>query len=67
MPYIVVCIYGNNDKKKYYAIQRLVYKYFGEKPLSKGNVIHHIDFDPQNNHIDNLMWFENQREHKAYH
>lgn len=67
LPYIRYGIYDNNGKCKDWFAQRLIYYYFGKKPLQKGNVIHHIDFDPHNNNIDNLMWFENQSEHKAYH
>ena len=36
------------------------------RPLKSEEVVHHIDHDPQNNDIENLMLFRNNREHKLY-
>lgn len=34
--------------------------------LKPEETIHHIDHDRKNNHIDNLMFFPNQKEHKKF-
>lgn len=36
------------------------------RPLKSEEVVHHIDHDPQNNEMENLMLFRNNREHKLY-
>lgn len=43
-----------NDKKHYY-VHRLVYCTFNNDYDLKDFVIDHIDFDPSNNHLDNLQ------------
>jgi hypothetical protein len=35
--------------------------------LNKGEVIHHIDSNRENNNIDNLMLFKSQKEHAIFH
>jgi hypothetical protein len=37
------------------------------RSIPKGQPIHHIDFDRQNNHPDNLHLCENHQEHKLIH
>ncbi|MBS5267505.1 MAG: HNH endonuclease [Clostridiales bacterium] len=37
------------------------------RPLKKGEVVHHIDGDKRNNKPENLMVFDNQSEHAAWH
>jgi hypothetical protein len=38
-----------------------------DRPLKKGEVVHHIDFDKRNNTPENLRVFKNQAEHAAFH
>ena len=33
------------------------------RPLAKGEVVHHIDNDPENNELSNLMLFRTNGEH----
>lgn len=65
--YIIFGLYDKYGKLKNWFAHRLIYYFFGNKALNRGNVIHHIDFNPQNNRIENLMWFENQKAHMDYH
>jgi hypothetical protein len=37
------------------------------KPLPKEAVIHHIDNNPRNNKTNNLIIFQNQKEHLSFH
>lgn len=37
------------------------------RPLTDEEVVHHIDNNPSNNDISNLMLFPNNGEHKRYH
>lgn len=37
------------------------------RPLTKGEVVHHIDLDKTNNHPDNLQVFASQTEHVKFH
>ena len=37
------------------------------RPLRKGEVVHHIDFNKRNNDTKNLMVFKNQKEHLEWH
>jgi hypothetical protein len=34
--------------------------------LDRIEVVHHIDHDPSNNNINNLMLFKNNSDHKSY-
>ena len=36
------------------------------RTLSRVEVVHHIDHNPENNNINNLMLFKNNSEHKKY-
>ena len=49
---IDLCKNGKNVKK---SVHRLMALYFLKNPLNKSQV-NHIDFNPSNNHIDNLEW-----------
>lgn len=37
------------------------------RPLKKGEVVHHIDNNPFNNNIENLMLFSSNAEHTSHH
>jgi hypothetical protein len=42
-----------------------VAQYLG-RPLTRMECIHHIDHNPENNEINNLMLFKNNSDHKKY-
>lgn len=46
---------------------RIVMEKMVGRPLEKGEVVHHIDGNPRNNHPDNLMVFPTQSEHLEWH
>lgn len=51
----------------YIRLHRLVMAEHLQRPLTKEEVVHHIDGDITNNEIENLMLFKNKSEHKAHH
>ena len=51
--YLVVTL-CNNHVRKYERVHRLVALHFLEK--GDNTVVHHIDNNPINNHVDNLEW-----------
>ena len=55
--------------RKYFgrAEHRLVAERILNRRLRKGEVVHHIDGDKRNNSPENLMVFENQKEHARWH
>lgn len=57
--------YCNNNG--YVREHRLVMEYYLGRYLTNDEVVHHIDFDPKNNDIDNLHLFNSDSEHTAYH
>ena len=59
--YKTVCI-----NAKPYAVHRLVAEAFYPHCYDAKKVVHHIDCNPDNNHIDNLMWLTDN-EHRAFH
>lgn len=46
--------------------RRVVEEFIGRK-LTKEEVVHHLDFNKQNNSINNLMLFANQKDHASFH
>lgn len=54
---------GNNG---YVPEHRLVVARILGRCLTRREVVHHIDFDPRNNHPSNLMLFACQRDHKLF-
>lgn len=60
--YVSICIDG---KRKHYQLHRLVAIAFLPNPDNKP-IVHHIDKNPINNCIDNLMWVT-ESEHKYIH
>lgn len=61
-------IWIRNDTRKTYQLEhRLIYEsHFGPIPRGTGMVVHHKDYDAQNNCIDNLQLMS-KREHDAHH
>jgi len=55
------------DKKGYVYEHKLVVEKKIKRFLLKTEVVHHIDKDPSNNNIDNLMLFKNNSEHIKFH
>lgn len=53
-------------KDGYITEHRLVMAKFLQRNLTKTEVVHHIDHNPSNNNIENLMLFKNNSEHKKY-
>ena len=54
---------------KYYGrhLHRAIAEGILGRPLAKGEVVHHIDNNKQNNNPDNLMVFSSQAEHARHH
>lgn len=61
------CPYHPYAKKGYVMEHRLVVEKKIKRFLRPGEVIHHIDEDKSNNHIDNLMLFATQKDHMKFH
>lgn len=53
-------------KDGYVMEHRLVMAQHLERPLKRVEVVHHIDHNPLNNNIENLMLFANNSLHKKY-
>lgn len=53
--------------KGYVPEHRLVVEKKIGRYLSLAEVVHHIDCNRKNNDIDNLMLFENSKEHMKFH
>jgi hypothetical protein len=62
--HLQVVLYRLNMPKAQY-IHRLVAEAFIPNP-NGCDIVHHIDHDPSNNRVENLMWM-NRGEHKAMH
>jgi hypothetical protein len=50
----------------YVMEHRLVMAEYLKRPLTKTEIVHHIDHNPENNVIENLMLFINNSAHKKY-
>lgn len=57
----------NKDISGYVMEHRLIVEKFIGRYLTKEEQIHHIDFNPKNNDISNLMIFPNAKEHIRFH
>lgn len=55
------------NSRGYVYEHRLVMESSVGRYLTKEEVVHHIDFNKQNNNINNLMLFKNDKEHRQYH
>lgn len=67
--YIMVLSHDHphKNKKGYVYKHRLVMEEKIGRYLTPKEVVHHIDKNKKNNDIDNLMLFENDREHHKFH
>lgn len=55
------------SNRGYVKEQRLIMEKYLGRYLTKEEVVHHLNEDPADNRIENLMLFPNQAEHKKYH
>ena len=60
--HVQVC---TNGKRKWYAIHQLVAEAWIDNP-NDYTVVHHKDFNPKNNKVENLIWMD-RGEHQALH
>ena len=51
----------------YIPVHRLIMAAYLQRPLTKKEVVHHVDGNLDNNKIENLMLFENTAEHTRLH
>lgn len=66
--YILVKVVGHPHSEGGYVFQhRLEVEKKIKRYLNQEEKIHHIDENRQNNNIDNLMLFKNQKEHQSFH
>ena len=66
--YITIrCKYHPNAKNGYVSEHRLVMEKYLKRFLKPTEVVHHIDGNIKNNHLDNLFLFKNKSEHKIWH
>jgi hypothetical protein len=56
-----------NRKDKYVLLHRLIAELMLNRPLTKEELVHHIDGDKQNNNPDNLAICGNMQEHRRIH
>lgn len=56
------CVRGGNIREHVYVMSTVI-----ERPLIKGEVVHHIDNNSKNNSPDNLMLFASNADHILYH
>ena len=55
------------DVKGYVPMHRLMMAEYLQRPLTKEEVVHHINGDITDNRMENLELFENTNGHSAYH
>jgi len=53
--------------RKYILEHRIIMEKHLKRPLHSKEVVHHIDGNTTNNHINNLMLFPNQATHQKFH
>jgi len=59
--------YRSMSRKDGYVMEhRLIVAQHLSRCLKRSEVVHHIDHDPTNNSLDNLMLFASNSEHKKY-
>ena len=59
--------YKSMSRKDGYVMEhRIVLALHLKRELLRTEVVHHIDHNPENNHISNLMLFSSNSEHKKY-
>ena len=67
--YILIYLpnHPKTNSKGYVSEHRLVVEKKLGRPLERKEVVHHIDFNPSNNQIENLMLFSSQSKHMSFH
>lgn len=63
----IYCPEHPSARAKYVREHRLVMEKRLGRYLTPEEVVHHIDFNKQNNNIDNLMLFETRKSHSSFH
>lgn len=62
------CVNWSGGSEKYHReLARNIFSNFFDTSFRKGQVIHHIDGNYENNDIENLHLFDSQSEHITYH
>jgi len=57
----------SKTKKGWIYEHRAVVEDYLKRRLKKGECVHHLDEDKQNNKINNLMIFKSHKEHSKFH
>ena len=68
--YVLIYILNHKyskPKKGWILEHRAAVENFIKRMLKKGECVHHIDEDKENNEIENLMLFKSHREHSKFH
>jgi len=67
--YFVVKAYNHpySDTEGYVSEHRLVMEKYIGRYLKPEEIVHHIDGDGTNNKIENLVLFQNNKQHMIYH
>ena len=65
--YISNSIYKENNSVKFIFEHDYLMNLYLQGGLEKQNTVHHIDINPKNNNIFNLMTFETNVDHKRFH
>jgi len=60
--YVEVKVKGQWVKEHRYVVEKFI-----GRPLNEFEVVHHLDSNRQNNDINNLMIFPNQKAHSSFH
>ncbi len=58
--------YSSANHQSYKALHHYIWEYYNKRKIIKGNVIHHIDFNPHNNNISNLQYLSLSRHIKLH-